>query len=98
MYCNTCFYDAAPWCTHCQKLEPVWESLAGHMETSESKIEVAKIDCVNAKGWLGFQPQLIIAEVCEAVGVKGYPTLVYIHEDVRIPYKAHMKHVVILIK
>jgi thioredoxin domain-containing protein 5 len=50
----------APWCGHCKKLAPTWDSLdAAKLEN----VVVGKVDCTVAKA------------ACTAEGVRGYPTL-----------------------
>ena len=41
---------SAPWCTHCQKLEPTWKELSEKFEAEKSEFQVAKLDCTAAKG------------------------------------------------
>jgi len=55
----------APWCGHCKKLAPTWDSLATDAETEQAGVRIAKIDCTadNNKG------------LCKHYGVRGYPTL-----------------------
>ena len=56
----------APWCGHCKKLAPIWESLAEHVSDTENELSdflIAKVDCTQNK------------DVCKRFGVKGYPTL-----------------------
>merc|ERR1719221_298171 len=45
----------APWCTHCQRLAPIWEKLADRMATQESPVKIAEVDCTSSK------------EICEKV-------------------------------
>lgn len=55
----------APWCGHCKKMAPDWEKLAGEWEGHEVGL-VAEVDCT-ADG----------KPLCDANGVKGFPTLKY---------------------
>ena len=43
-------HSYAPWCGHCKKLAPVYESLATNLK---GKVKVAKVDCVAEKGLTG---------------------------------------------
>jgi len=52
----------APWCGHCKALAPKWTQFAEEME-SDPNVIVAEVDCTVAR------------EVCNAQGVRGYPTL-----------------------
>jgi len=55
----------APWCGHCKKMAPDWETLAGKWEGHEVGL-IAEVDCTtDAK------------PLCEENGVKGFPTLKY---------------------
>mmetsp|Transcript_31751 Transcript_31751/g.66565 ORF Transcript_31751/g.66565 Transcript_31751/m.66565 type:complete len:219 (+) Transcript_31751:100-756(+) len=53
----------APWCGHCKKLKPDWDKLMDEFAGSASQL-VADVDCT-----AGGKP------LCDANGVKGYPTL-----------------------
>merc|ERR1712165_341735 len=55
----------APWCGHCKKMAPDWEKLAGEWEGNDIGL-VAEVDCT-ADG----------KPLCDANGVKGFPTLKY---------------------
>jgi len=55
----------APWCGHCKKMAPDWEKLAGEWEGNAIGL-VAEVDCT-AEG----------KPLCDANGVKGFPTLKY---------------------
>ncbi|KAI9025943.1 hypothetical protein CLU79DRAFT_743840 [Phycomyces nitens] len=50
----------APWCGHCQKLEPIWNQLAGDLKGT---IGVGEINCEDNK------------ELCSENGVSGLPSL-----------------------
>jgi len=51
----------APWCGHCKALAPHYEEAA--TELKKKGIKLAKVDCVDQ------------ADLCQAQGVQGYPTL-----------------------
>lgn len=55
----------APWCGHCKKMKPDWDKLMGEFEGHASTL-VADVDCT-AEG----------KPICDANGVKGFPTLKY---------------------
>ncbi|EIN10656.1 disulfide isomerase [Punctularia strigosozonata HHB-11173 SS5] len=52
----------APWCGHCKALAPHYEEAATVLK-SEKGIPLAKVNCVDE------------ADLCQAHGVQGYPTL-----------------------
>ena len=53
----------APWCGHCKAMKPAWDSLMEEYSSSETVL-VADVDCIGAG-----------KELCETVGVKGFPTI-----------------------
>jgi protein disulfide-isomerase-like protein len=53
----------APWCGHCKKMKPDWDKLMDAFAGSATQL-VADVDCTT-----GGKP------LCDANGVKGYPTL-----------------------
>jgi protein disulfide-isomerase-like protein len=53
----------APWCGHCKKMKPDWDKLMEAFAGSATQL-VADVDCTT-----GGKP------LCDANGVKGYPTL-----------------------
>ncbi|KZT12454.1 protein disulfide isomerase [Laetiporus sulphureus 93-53] len=58
----------APWCGHCKALAPHYEEAAAALK--ENGIKLAKVDCVDQ------------ADLCQANGIQGYPTMrVYRHGD-----------------
>eukprot|EP00928_Gymnodinium_smaydae_P071866 TRINITY_DN55347_c0_g1_i1.p1 TRINITY_DN55347_c0_g1~~TRINITY_DN55347_c0_g1_i1.p1 ORF type:complete len:255 (-),score=47.91 TRINITY_DN55347_c0_g1_i1:75-752(-) len=58
----------APWCTHCQRMKPVWEKLAAHAISSSWPVKIAEVDCTTSK------------DVCERASVKAFPMLALISQ------------------
>jgi protein disulfide-isomerase-like protein len=58
----------APWCGHCKKLKPDWDKLMAEFDGVKSGPQlVADVDCTTDGGKI----------LCDANGVRGYPTLKY---------------------
>jgi protein disulfide-isomerase-like protein len=55
----------APWCGHCKKMAPDWEKLSSEFEGHEVGL-IAEVDCTTEG-----------KPLCDANGVKGFPTLKY---------------------
>jgi len=53
----------APWCGHCKAMKPAWDSLMEEYADSSSVL-VADVDCIGSG-----------KSLCDAVGVKGFPTI-----------------------
>lgn len=70
----------APWCGHCKKMKPAWDSLMKDFEDSESVL-VADVDCIEGG-----------KSLCDSVGVKGFPTIKYGSPDDLQDYKGPRDH------
>jgi thioredoxin domain-containing protein 5 len=62
----------APWCGHCQRLQPVWEQVASELK---QEVNVAKVD-VTTNDSLG-----------RRFGIRGFPTLKFIRHGLVYDYK-----------
>lgn len=56
----------APWCGHCKKLAPDWDTLTSEYADSD-KVFIGSVDCTSDEG----------KPVCNKYNVKGYPSLQY---------------------
>lgn len=61
----------APWCGHCQRLEPIWNDLANSLEYDKS-VSISRLDCTQ------YRP------ICQDFDVKGYPTLLWIVDGKKV--------------
>lgn len=61
----------APWCSHCQRLAPIWDKLAMKLRDNHS-VSIAKLDCT------AYRP------ICKDFEVKSYPTLLWIEDGKKI--------------
>eukprot|EP00930_Biecheleria_cincta_P100024 TRINITY_DN91627_c0_g1_i1.p1 TRINITY_DN91627_c0_g1~~TRINITY_DN91627_c0_g1_i1.p1 ORF type:complete len:224 (-),score=49.95 TRINITY_DN91627_c0_g1_i1:86-757(-) len=56
----------APWCTHCQRLAPIWEKLADQAVAKDWPVKIAEVDCT------------VSNSICDKAGIKAFPTLALI--------------------
>jgi len=56
----------APWCSHCQKLAPIWNRLAQKFSEQE-EIRISRVDCTASES------------LCRDYGVCLFISLIYIH-------------------
>lgn len=56
----------APWCGHCKRVAPVFDELARHVQDrGEIDARVGDVNCVRNQA------------LCQALGVRGYPTILF---------------------
>eukprot|EP00635_Sarcinochrysidales_sp_CCMP3193_P008451 CAMPEP_0118919988 /NCGR_PEP_ID=MMETSP1166-20130328/18837_1 /TAXON_ID=1104430 /ORGANISM="Chrysoreinhardia sp, Strain CCMP3193" /LENGTH=220 /DNA_ID=CAMNT_0006860523 /DNA_START=92 /DNA_END=754 /DNA_ORIENTATION=- len=55
----------APWCGHCKKMKPAWDSLMKEYDGHATKL-IADVDCIKEG-----------KPLCDQHGVKGFPTIKY---------------------
>ncbi|XP_022107465.1 protein disulfide-isomerase A3-like [Acanthaster planci] len=56
----------APWCGHCKRLAPEYETAATTLKRNDPPVPLAKVDCTDDAGG---------KDTCSKYGVSGYPTL-----------------------
>ncbi|CAH1796208.1 unnamed protein product [Owenia fusiformis] len=67
----------APWCGHCKRLAPEYETAATALKKNDPPVALAKIDCVGDG-----------KDKCQQYGVSGYPTLkIFKNGEVSAPYE-----------
>ena len=62
------------WCGHCKRLAPTWTDLAKKF-SGNAKVSVVKVDCTVEK------------DLCNAQGIRGYPTIMYFPKGSKTPEK-----------
>ncbi|XP_015125051.1 protein disulfide-isomerase TMX3 [Diachasma alloeum] len=68
----------APWCTHCQRLEPVWAHVAQNLDATS--IKVGRLDCARFTG------------VSQHFEVRGFPTILFIKGEKTSIYTGDRTH------
>ncbi|CAE8629491.1 unnamed protein product, partial [Polarella glacialis] len=58
----------APWCTHCQRMAPIWEKLADLSVSREWPVKISEVDCTVSK------------DVCDKAQIKAFPTLALVSD------------------
>lgn len=53
----------APWCSHCQKLSPIWDRLAEKLADIED-VRISRVDCTASEN------------LCRDYGIRAFPTLI----------------------
>lgn len=62
---NAFLFFMAPWCGHCNKMDPDWTKL-GKQYADTPNVVIGKIDCTQAEA------------LCSEYGARGYPTIKYV--------------------
>lgn len=65
----------APWCYHCQQMEPTYNNVAEKIYNHHGNLVVGRVDCTK------------YGRVCETYGVDSYPTLIHINKDTAVKYR-----------
>uniref|UniRef100_A0A671XCS5 Thioredoxin domain-containing protein n=1 Tax=Sparus aurata TaxID=8175 RepID=A0A671XCS5_SPAAU len=60
-FCKFTVY--APWCGHCQQLEPIYAEAAGKLKSEKSEMRLAKVDAIEEK------------ELAKEFNIDSFPTL-----------------------
>ncbi|CAH1995841.1 unnamed protein product [Acanthoscelides obtectus] len=63
----------APWCGHCKRLSPIWDSLAEKFGKTDG-VHISKVDCT-----LNVNKQL-----CNDEGIEGFPTLILYKDGAKL--------------
>ncbi|KAH9424021.1 Protein disulfide-isomerase tmx3 [Dermatophagoides pteronyssinus] len=65
----------APWCHHCQDLEPVWAQVAQQLHNLDANIVVGRVDCTK------------YLTAASHFTIRGFPTILYINSQKQIEFK-----------
>lgn len=66
----------APWCHHCKEFQPKWDQVAASLRAGQSPVQFYEVDCTSA----------INQGVCAQEQVKGYPTVFWYHNGIKVEY------------
>jgi protein disulfide-isomerase len=61
----------APWCHHCQAMQPIWQQLGKEMK---GKLNIGEVNCD------------VESRLCKDVHLQGYPTLLFFRGGERVEY------------
>jgi thioredoxin domain-containing protein 10 len=65
----------APWCHHCQQLEPTYNNVAERIYHQHETLIVGRVDCTRA------------SRVCEQFSVNSYPSIKFINKNSNVDYR-----------
>ena len=65
----------APWCHHCQQIEPVWSQVAQQLHNKDQNIFVGRLDCTKH------------SSVSSHFSIRGFPTILYINKDKTVEFR-----------
>ncbi|KAF7634100.1 hypothetical protein Mgra_00006520 [Meloidogyne graminicola] len=69
----------APWCAHCKQLMPTWELVGHALADKQSPVHVGKLDCTR------------FTNVASALSIRGYPTVIFFRNGIKIPYEGERR-------
>jgi thioredoxin domain-containing protein 10 len=65
----------APWCYHCQQLEPTYNNVAERVYQRHDNLIVGRVDCTKT------------SRTCERFGVNSFPTIKFISKTSQVDYR-----------